>query len=364
MSKSVKKHILIGYIGMAALFLVISGLSFLNFYKLMFIGDAGFTAFISGLIFGLFGLALLGDGFIKRNCRETKSAKYAKERAAKLKESMDGERCRKLEQLADRYIEQYFKSAGWLRLITDAVFYGICSAIVILGRAKVSVIVWILIVIVVFALVTLRFYGKCFQTLIELLSTQCQPFAAVLAVLKPFGTRQFLSVNRLAYPYHVTISLGFYYMGEFEMALEHLQMMWEERPRYVKKGINLFHYLNLKMCCCRELGRLEEADRQRKLLEEYIGQHPKQIMHVYVTTYQRNEKIEALMKDQCYGEAKLILEEQISPKIPMYQRVGAHYHLWEIARLEGDLESVSLHSRFVSEYGKEMFYYARINGKL
>lgn len=362
MSKSKKNQILIGYIGMAVLFFLISGMSFRNYVKIMFPEDVGYTAFLSGVIFGVFGLLLLGQGVIKRRCREISSTQYAKTRAEAFKGAMDEEGCKRLEQLSDSCIERYFTKSGWTGLVLEVLLYAACSAVVILGGAVFFL--WIVLIVVVFSVVSILFYKKQFRELLELLTTECRPLAMVNALLKPFGTRQYLHIGRNSYPYHVTISLGFYCMGEFETALEHLQLLWAELPHFIKKNMNRFYYHHLMMCCYKELGQFEEADRQKELLEVYLKQHSNYNKHIYVVEYRRDEKIERLMKDQCYSEVKPILEELSGPKIPMYQRVGAHSLLWELARLEGDLESASLHSRFVSEYGKDMFYYARINGKL
>lgn len=362
MSKSKKNQILIGYMGMAVLFFLISGLSFRNYVKIMFSEDVGYTAFLSGVIFAVFGLLLFSQGIIKRRCRETASTQYAKTRAEAFKGSMDEEGQKRLEQLSDSCIERYFTKTGWTGLVGKVLLYAACSAVCVFGGG--AFFVWIVMIAVVFSAISIFIYGKQFHEFLELLTTECRPFAMVNALLKPFGTKQYLHIGRSSYPYHATISLGFYCMGEFETALEHLQMMWGERPGYIKKNMNMFHYHHLMMCCYKELGMLEEAHRQRELLEAYLEQHSNCNKHVYVVNYRRDEKIEKLMKDQCYGEVKPILEELSGPKVPMYQRVEAHSQLWELARLEGDLESASLHSRFVSEYGKDMFYYARINGKL
>ncbi len=46
---------------------------------------------------------------------------------------------------------------------------------------------------------------------------------------------------------------------------------------------------------------------------------------------------------------------------PLYMQVAAHDQLWLAARHMNDPEEAGIYADFITQYGKDMFYYARIN---
>lgn len=165
---------------------------------------------------------------------------------------------------------------------------------------------------------------------------------------------------RSMYAYQSLISLGYYYGGEFQCALEHLELVWKELPAYYKKSAYQIHYHMTKMEFYRQLQNEMAADAERGMVEDYLQRHPKQETSVYAKRYRKQMQIAALAESGDYQGAEKLLMEDAASGNPRYIQVIAHYNMWCIARLQEDGGQMRLHEEFIERYGREMFYYGEI----
>ena len=314
--------------------------------------------FLIGLIFGIFPLI---SAFRKYRIPVTEASRYAAERLNVLKSNMDSATWTQKESLAERYINRYFSEISiWLA------FYKICVVLLALFYVIFfkSVSVWIFLVVLwMLTIPSILVQKKFFNRVTELLTQECQPLAAAIAFLKPIGTRQYLRIGRNQYGYFTIITLGFYYMGDFETALVYLDKIWEESPKRVKNSIHQVHYHNLRVNCLQELSQEEAAAAERQWIEDYITAHPKYRKHTYIMNYLCHKNVGNLISEQRYEEAADLIRNRCNAPNPAYLRVAEHYRMWMIACLQKNVEEIEIHKGFINQYGKDMFYYARVNGE-
>lgn len=320
-------------------------------------------ALMGAITSAISGVAMLLLGFLNFCTRPTKSSSYANEQTDMLGSQMEKTRYQRAEQLAGVYGQRYFSRMGYCDFGFHVLLSAVMTITLSVGAGSRLAYPVFAILVVAIGLLVARVQSRLFLEFCDILAAECQPYAMLLAFLIPFRTRQRLRIERSTYGYLSMITLGFYYMGEFERALEHIELVWEESSGFVKKTAKQIHYHNTRLYCLRELGLTEEAEREKSQIEECLKLHPKWERYPYVNRYRVNEKINALMEAEQYPEARELLLENADAGQPVYIRVVTHYQLWEVACLTKNEDEAQLHAEYITQYGKDMFVYARINSE-
>lgn len=358
MTKRDRRLIYLAYFAGAAAFFVAAWLLMCQFLRVMSLGTmaGAMASAISGL-----GMFLIG--ILNIRIHPTRSSTYASEELAKLSQAVEPDKQERAEALASQYSRRYCIQMG----LNDVGFLMILFTSMIVGLTvgEVSAVSWVFVVVmvVVIALAGAKIRARKFQQFSGILGDECQPYAALIAFLSPFGTRQRFRIDKWMYGYLSMITLCFYYMGEFKRAYHHIGIAWDENLEMQKKTVIQVHFRTLRLYCFRELGMLEEAGAEKARIEECLKQHPKWERYPYAISYRTHEKIRSLMEEGDYQGARQLLLGRIDPAQPLYMRVASHYQLWLAARLMNDPEEAGIHADFITQYGKDMFYYARINSE-
>ena len=309
------------------------------------------------------GVAMLLLGFLNFSTRPTKASVYAIEQIDTIGCQMERTRRQSAEHLAGMYSQRYFSRMGYDEFGFHVLLFAVMTVALSVGEGtSLSFLVFVLLVVAI-SLAAARVRSKLFLEFSGILSDKCQPYAALLAFLTPLRARQRLRIKKSTYGYLSMITLGFYYMGEFERALEHVGLVWEEAPNFVKKTVNQIHFHTIRLYCYQELGLEEAAEQEKAQLEECLKLHPKWERHPYATGYRANENIKSLIETEQYQEARALLAERIEAGNPVYMRVAYHYQMWRVAQLTKDENEAQIHAEYITQYGKDMFYYARINSE-
>lgn len=313
--------------------------------------------------------ALLGVGFgiltllicSRKRVKWTESGRYAIQYMREKEADWEKEHWEAELRLGREYIDGFVEQQGKTFLIF--IVFLLTTSVVFLPMGLETYMVYFpmaacLIIDVIWCAVNM---AKNYKNLSSLLTEECRPQAAVTAFTSSYGSRQWIGMRlRHNYAYQSMISLGFYYGGEFHQALEHLELVWEELPVYMKRSVYQIHYHMTRLECFQELGNEEEASEERRLIEDYLRKHPKSESGIYAKRYRRRERIASLVEAGAYQDAERLLKEDAAPENPRYFQAGAHYNMWCIARLKNDDDQMGTHKEFIYQYGKNLFFYSKI----
>lgn len=321
--------------------------------------DQNLLRFMVGAAFGVLAIIL---GFCRCRIRWTESGEYAADYLIEKESEYDAELWAEEERIAGECIDTFMRRREKYYLIFMITLFTVSTIFLPMGPET----KWAsYLVVAVVCVAGLRWCGilmvKAFNNLSKILTEECRPRITVKALTKLYGTRQMMGLRvRYMYAYQSLISLGYYYGGEFQCALEHLELVWKDLPAYYKKSAYQIHYHMTRMECCRLLQNEAAADAERGMVEDYLQRHPKQETSVYAKRYRKQMQIAALAESGDYQGAEKLLMEDAASGNPRYIQVAAHYSMWCIARLQEDGGQMRLHEEFIERYGREMFYYGEI----
>lgn len=313
---------------------------------------------IVGAAFGILTIIL---GMSKRRIKWTESGEYAADYLVEKESESDADLREEEERTAGACIDAYVRQRGKNYLLFVITLFTVSTIFLPMGLDM----KWAFFVVAVVCAAGLIWFSildvKAFKSLSKILTEECRPWITVKALTKLYGTRQMMGLRvRYMYAYQSLISLGYYYGGEFQCALEHLELVWKELPAYYKKSAYQIHYHMTRMECFRQLQNEMAADAERGMVEDYLQRHPKQENSVYAKRYRKQMQIAALAESGDYQGAEKLLMEDAASGNPRYFQVAAHYSMWCIARLQEDGGQMRLHEEFIERYGREMFYYGEI----
>lgn len=310
----------------------------------------------------IYALFLLVLGFWTPKIQWTKSGRYGAEQLEQLQAGYDEGVWTEKRNLGERYYQKY--TSGLSGSFFLYILLLVTASLVIMplkGRFMLPLVITA--IVCVFALqifVTQRLYRRFMGVLTE----ECQPLAAIIAYSSIYGSKQCQKYRlRTMYPYQSTISIGYYLMGEFEIGLRHLDLVWQESSSRIKQSAYALHYHVQRRECLRMMGDGEGEQEEIQVIEELIKTKPRLASSPYAKNYQRAERIRELTAAGRCQEASQLAKEHAASHYPKYIQVAAHYDLWYIACLCKDEESMKNHEDFIYRYGKDLFYYARIKGE-
>lgn len=200
-----------------------------------------------------------------------------------------------------------------------------------------------------------------YRKFFALFSETCHPLASAIAFTQMYGSKQEARMRlHRSYPYQSIISLSFYYMGEFEVALSHLKMVWEETPGYFGKKVYFIHYHNFLKQIYRMIDDEESWAEEVQKIEAFLKQNPMYEKSRDAQVFRKQEQTHRLIQESRYTEAEACLNLSLSVNTPRYYQVAVHYQLWQLAKLQGNEEQMHRLEAFIEQYGRNFFFYERI----
>lgn len=240
---------------------------------------------ILGVVFGLLTL-LFGLG--RRKMAWTESGRYAAHFLEERKLQSDVE-CWEEQQ---RSSEEYFERYVWVQEKNHLVYWiALFTVVIVFGPLGMERPVFYT-VMAVYAIALVIWHRnltrKNFKELSDILTEQGQPQMVIMTLVRCYGSRQMLAMRlKSNYAYQSLISLGIYYEGAFHQALEHLELVWDELPRYLKKSVHQIHYHTVRWQCFQMLEDEAGAEAEQRSIEAYLQKHPRQESSVYAKRYRK-----------------------------------------------------------------------------